>query len=102
MVGTYMPNSTYTILTASQGVTGSFSGVTEDFAFMTPMLSYDANNVYLSLLLLPNAFRSAGKTVNQQAVGGALDAIAATGNVGGLITPWPTSMLARARPRCRR
>lgn len=84
--GTYVPNTTYTIMTASQGVTGSFSGVTSDFAFLTPTLSYDANNVYLSLLLLPNAFRSAGQTVNQQAVGGALDAIAATGSVGGLIT----------------
>ena len=55
-------------------MTGAFSGVTEDFAFLTPTLSYDANNVYLSLVLAPNAFRSAGQTVNQQAVGGGLDA----------------------------
>ena len=37
-------------------------------------------------MLPPNAFRSAGQTANQQAVGGALDAIAASGNVGGLVT----------------
>jgi outer membrane autotransporter protein len=37
-------------------------------------------------VLAPNTFRSAGQTVNQQAVGGALDAIAASGNVGGLVT----------------
>ncbi|MPZ34035.1 MAG: autotransporter domain-containing protein [Rhodospirillales bacterium] len=84
--GTYTPNTTYTIVSTSGGVTGTFDNVTEDFAFLTPTLSYDANNVYLSLLLGANAFRSAGQTVNQQAVGGALDAIAASGNVGGLVT----------------
>lgn len=82
----YVPNSTVAILTAVRGVTGAFSGATGDFAFLTPKLGYDANSVYLSLLLPPGAFRSVGRTANQQAVGGALDAMAARGNYGGLVT----------------
>jgi len=82
----YVPNTTITILTAAQGVTGTFSGTSHDFAFLTPTLGYDANEVHLSLLLLPGAFRSSGQTPNQQAVGGALDARAVTGNYGGLVT----------------
>ena len=41
-------NTTYTILTATGGVSGAYSGVTSNFAFLTPSLSYDANNVYLT------------------------------------------------------
>ena len=66
---------------------------------MTPTLSFDANNLFLSLILPANAFRSAGQTANQRSVGGALDAIAASGNVGGLVTAManlPTSQGASA------
>ena len=91
MPGAYVPNTTYTIVNTSQGVTGTFSGVTEDFACITPTLSYDANNVYLSLVLLPNAFRSVGQTVNQQAVGSGLDAIVGSGNLGASSRRWPAS-----------
>jgi outer membrane autotransporter protein len=83
--GIYAPNSRYTIVTASQGVTGKFASVTEDLAFLTPTLSYDANDVYLSLVLGPNAFASMGQTVNQQAIGHGLDAIAASGNLAGVV-----------------
>ena len=51
------------------------------------------------MVLPANAFRSAGQTPNQQAVGGALDATAAGGNVGGLVTAManlPTSQGAAA------
>jgi outer membrane autotransporter protein len=65
---------------------GKFDRTTSNLAFLTPSLSYDANNVYISLALASNAFASAGQTINQQAVGGALDAIAASGNVDGIVT----------------
>ena len=45
-----------------------------DFAFLTPTLSYDANNVYLTLALQGAAFSGySGNTANQRAVGSALD-----------------------------
>ena len=86
LAGTYRPNSTYTLITAAGGVVGKFDGTTSNLAFLSPTLSYDANNVYISLALASNAFASAGQTQNQQAVGGALDAIAASGNVDGIVT----------------
>ena len=51
--GTYARNTTYTILTASGGVTGQYAGlgIASNFAFLKPTLSYDANDVYLNLLL---------------------------------------------------
>ena len=47
--GTYARQTRYTILSASSGLSGTFSGVTSNFAFLTPSLTYDANNVFLTL-----------------------------------------------------
>ena len=53
---------------------GTYAGVTSNFAFLTPSLTYDANNVFLTLALQGNAFSGfGGNTVNQRAVGYALD-----------------------------
>ena len=72
--GTYARNTTYTILRANGGVSGTYSSVTSNFAFLTPSLSYDANDVFLTLAIPQNAFSIAGTTPNQKAVGAALDA----------------------------
>ncbi|ODA66291.1 Extracellular serine protease precursor [Methyloligella halotolerans] len=72
--GTYATGTQYTILTAAGGVTGQFSTVTANFAFLDPTLSYDANNVYL-LFGQAASFVSAARTPNQRAVAGALDAL---------------------------
>jgi len=72
--GSYGQRTTYTILNATGGVTGTYSGITSNYAFLSPSLSYDANDVYLTLLLQQNAFSSfSGNTPNQRAVGAALD-----------------------------
>ncbi len=71
--GTYQRRTTYTILTASTGVTGTYGGVTSNFAFLTPTLSYDANDVFLTLLQSSSAFAAGGQTGNQKSVGYALD-----------------------------
>jgi outer membrane autotransporter protein len=49
----FLPQTTYTILKAGGGVSGTFSGAntTSNFAFLTPTLSYDANEVHLTLAL---------------------------------------------------
>ncbi len=71
--GNYRPSTTYTIVNATGGVTGTYSGVTSNFAFLTPSLSYDANDVFLTLSIAQNAFSIAAVTPNQKAVGVALD-----------------------------
>jgi outer membrane autotransporter protein len=71
--GNYGPSTTYTILKATGGVAGTYSGVTSNFAFLTPSLSYNANDVFLTLAIAQNAFSIAAFTPNQRAVGVALD-----------------------------
>jgi len=72
--GSYGNSTTYTLLNATGGVSGSYAGVSSNFAFLTPSLSYDANNVFLTLALQGNAFSGfGGNTANQRAVGYALD-----------------------------
>ncbi|MGX9431352.1 MULTISPECIES: autotransporter outer membrane beta-barrel domain-containing protein [Bradyrhizobium] len=48
--GTYGPNTTYAILSTSGAVSGTFGSVSSNFAFLTPTLSYDPQNVYLTLV----------------------------------------------------
>jgi outer membrane autotransporter protein len=63
--GTYAPSTSYTILTADGGVSGSFVSVTSDLAFLTPTLSYDPNAVRLVLRRNDLDFCSAALTSNQ-------------------------------------
>ena len=85
--GTYGRNTTYTILNATGGVAGAYSGVTSNFAFLTPSLSYDANNVYLLLFQPAGAFAAGARTANQRAVGRVLDIAnpTATGDFGAVL-----------------
>ena len=76
--GTYARNTTYTILNAAGGLSGAYSGATSNFAFLTPSLSYDANNVYLLLFQSASAFAAGAQTANQYAVGTVLDQVNAT------------------------
>ena len=71
----YAVSTTYTILTANTGVTGTFGSVSENFAFLDASLSYDVNNVYLKLLRNNFSFASSATTANQRATAGALDTL---------------------------
>ena len=86
--GSYGRSTTYTILNATGGVSGTYSGVTSNYAFLTPSLAYDPDNVYLTLLLQENAFAGfGGNTRNQRAVGAALDQVfaGATGDFASVL-----------------
>ena len=74
--GTYARNTTYTILNATGGLSGAYSSVTSNFAFLAPSLAYDANNVFLTLR--QSAFAAGAQTANQYAVGTVLDQANAT------------------------
>ena len=73
--GTYAPSTAYTILTAGGGRTDTFSGVTSNFAFLDPSLTYDANNVYLTLERNGIDFASIGGTPNQRAAGSGVESL---------------------------
>jgi autotransporter-associated beta strand protein len=74
-LGIYPLTSTYTILNATGGVTGTYGSVTSNYPFLLRSLGYDAQNVYLTLQV--GGFSAAAQTPNQAAVAGVLD-----GNIG--------------------
>ena len=77
--GTYAPRTTYTILNAGGGIIGTYANAVSNYPFLQPSLSYDANNVYLTLQV--GGFAQAAQTPTQAAVGAVLDANA--GNATG-------------------
>ena len=75
MPGNYATSTTYIILNATGGVSGTYSGVSSNYAFLTPSLTYNTNNVFLTVALQGSTPFSGfgGNTANQRAVGSALD-----------------------------
>ncbi|WP_155495961.1 autotransporter domain-containing protein, partial [Pseudomonas coronafaciens] len=65
----------YVLVTASGGVTGQFTDATADFVFLTPNLSYDASNVYLTLARNDFSFASVGNTQNRRATAVGLESL---------------------------
>jgi outer membrane autotransporter protein len=74
--GIYAARTNYTLLNATGGVGGAYASVASALPFLQPSLSYDANNVYLSLQI--GGFARGALTPNQAAVGAVLDASVAT------------------------
>ncbi|WP_184149532.1 autotransporter domain-containing protein [Sphingobium lignivorans] len=72
--GNYRFSSDYVIISAAGGVTGTFDDTDVDLPFLTPYLSYDPNNVRLTLVRNDRTFASVAATSNQIAVASALDA----------------------------
>lgn len=71
--GNYAPRTTYNILTADGGIQGRFTGVSSNYAFLTPSLSYDAKNAFMTLSRNDVPIGSVGGSENETNVGGALD-----------------------------
>ena len=80
-------NTKYTILTATNGVSGQFSNVSglPSYSFLTGGLSYGANDVTLGYTFA-TPFSTVAKNINQRNVGNALT-IAALGPVNSLGAP---------------
>lgn len=74
-MGSYDPTTVYTILTSSGARTGMYDAVTSNFAFLDPSLTYDPNNVYLTLIRNSVDFSSIGGTRNQIAAGSGVQAL---------------------------
>jgi outer membrane autotransporter protein len=83
--GNYSPSTSYGILSAAGGVTGSFAGVTSNLAFLNPSLTYDANNVTLLLTRNSTSFPSVGITPNQIAAGGGIESLGAGNAINGAV-----------------
>jgi uncharacterized protein with beta-barrel porin domain len=70
--GTFLaPNTAYTIVTATGGVSGTFSSVSSGSLLLEPVISYDANDAFINLYQL--AVKSLANTPNQFATAAAVD-----------------------------
>ena len=98
--GTYAPRSTYTILSTTGGLSGSFanSSVNSPYQFLLPSLSYDANNAYLTLTI--GGFLSAAQNPVQAAVAGALDSsvLQASGDFATVLSNLATLNASQVQP----
>ena len=70
--GSYAPLTSYTILTATGGVTGKFTTATSNMAFLTPFLTYGTNAVTLQLGRNDISFASEAGTPNGVSVANAI------------------------------
>ncbi|MEM5474702.1 autotransporter domain-containing protein, partial [Hoeflea sp. AS60] len=66
--GTTYTAGTYTIITAGS-VAGTFSSVTDDYAFLDFAVSYDATHAYLTSSIVSKSFCLSGMSTNQCAAG---------------------------------
>jgi fibronectin-binding autotransporter adhesin len=73
--GTYARVTGYNILTANGGVTGTFSNVTSNLAFLSPLLTYSSNAVQLVLARNDIAFSAFGGNANQVRTANAVQAL---------------------------
>jgi len=75
--GNYSANTQYTVLSASNGLTvAGPTAVTTDLAFLTPSVSSDANNLYVTLARNATTFTKVAKLANERAAAGYLDTLA--------------------------
>lgn len=87
--GHYQPFSTYTILTATGGINGTFGAVTSNYAFLAADLSYDLNNVYLEVERNDVSFSDMARTRNQIAAADAAERLGAGNDVYDAIVTLP-------------
>jgi uncharacterized protein with beta-barrel porin domain len=86
--GAYSAGTTYTFLSTTGGINGTFAGITDDLAMFNAVLLYNPFHVSFQLVANGTDFAALGLTPNQQAVGMYLDSIfgAASGDLGAFVT----------------
>lgn len=93
---TYVSGTTYTILTADTLVSGTFGSVTDDFAFLDGALTYDVNNVYLTLNQSTHDFSAAVTAPNQVATANAVETLSSGNDVYNAVLGLTTDETAAA------
>ncbi len=93
----FAPSTTYTLVSAAGGLSGTFASVNELYPFLQSNLSYDANNAYLTLQV--GGFAAQALNPTQYAVGAVLDASApnATGDYATVLGTLATATAAQGQ-----
>ena len=93
----YAPVTTYKLVSAAGGLSGTFGSVNEIYPFLQSSLSYDANNAYLTLTI--GGFAAAAATPLQATVGAVLDANVAnaTGDFASVLSAMAVNVTSNAQ-----
>ena len=94
--GVYTTGTRYTILTAPGGVTGTYTSLVENAAFLDFALAYDATNVYLDITRAVAMFSSVAQTPNQRAAATGAESLGAGNPVFDAIVPLGVANALRA------
>ncbi len=73
--GIYLAPTRYTIVTAAQGLSGTYDGFTQSMPFLNFQLAYDANNAYLDIVRSSMRFAALAATENQVSVANAVESL---------------------------
>jgi len=93
--GSYTAGTRYTIVTADAGVSGTFSGFTQNLPFISLALAYDPTNVYLDVTRNTVAFCDVAATRNQCATGRGAESLGAGNTLYDIIASLPDTASAR-------
>ncbi len=93
--GTYLPGTSFDILTAAGGVSGRFDALTQDLPFVDLSLRYGANDVLLQVARNAVAFCEVAATGNQCAAGGGVESVG-SGALYEAVASLPDQARARA------
>jgi uncharacterized protein with beta-barrel porin domain len=83
----YSRVTNYTIITATQGVSGTFGSTSSTVATLSPYLSYSNNNVTLTLVRNDISLTTLASTANQTAVAAAINAEGPSGAIYTAVAP---------------
>jgi len=72
---TWAEHTKYTFINAEGGLTGQFSMVDSNLAFLTSHVQYDANEAYLYLTRNNTGFDSVGNTYNERSTGAGIETL---------------------------
>jgi len=93
--GTYLPGTSFDILSAAGGVSGRFDALTQDLPFVDLSLRYGANDVLLQVARNAVAFCEVAATGNQCAAGGGVESVG-SGALYEAVASLPDQTRARA------
>ncbi|MFS8047340.1 autotransporter domain-containing protein [Rhizobium sp. BR 314] len=86
LVGGGLKASTnYTILSAAGGISGSFSAVQSNYAFVSPVLGYSSGSIDLTLERNSTSFAAAGLNANQRSAAYGIESLGASNPLYGAV-----------------
>ena len=93
--GNWLPSTRYTIIEAGS-VSGTFGQIDKNLPFLTPVVTYNADSVVLTLNRNATSFASVGDTPNQSEAARAVDGLAVTAPVAVAVSALDADAAKRA------